>query len=306
MKPYLTAQKFRTMGFGVETEELTDSDLSILCQRAHAMVEAYCLVPRLPQIHDFRGGSVTGEQHSWRYPVGPVDVGQRKAWPYHWPVTQINQFRIKVTNTQYVEIAPSELFINNTDRYVEVVSLAITSHGLFQALIVPNIGLATPVVEMDYDYGWSFTETEERLTFTDGFTWRAQHQWWKSTPAPVIKKNGAEQTVTTHYTVDSDEGTITFTTGNDATADDIITATYTHTLPGEIRDAMGYLVAALEAEADAHRRGMAHLRRLTVEEVTMERQREDSANPGNADVAAISPQAAALLASFRFDGVTVR
>lgn len=307
MKPYLTAQKFRTMGFGVETEEHEDPFLSVLCQRAHTMVESYCLVPRLPAIHDFRGGTVVGEQHSWRYPVHPVDIGQRKAWPFHWPIIQINDFKIKVTNTQYVAIDASELFINNTARYVEVVSLAITSHGLFQALVVPNIGLATPVCEIGYDYGFSFTETDERLMFSDGFTWRAQHQWWKTDPAPVIKKNGTTLTegLANDYTIDSDEGTVILNEGHDADADDLMTATYSHSLPSEIRDAMGYLVAAMHAETEHHQRGMGHLRRLTLEEVTMERHREDPSK-ASADLVAISPEAAALLASFRFDGVTVR
>jgi len=307
MKPYLTAQKFRTMGFGVETEEHEDPFISSLCQRAHAMVESYCLVPRLPVVHDFRGGSVTGEQHTWRYPVGPVDVGQRKVWPYHWPITEMTDFKIKVTNTQYVEIAASELFINNSARYVEVVSLAITSHGLFQALVVPNIGLATPVCEIAYDYGFSFDETEERLMFSDGFTWRAQHQWWKTDPAPVVKKNGSTlvEGLANDYTIDYDEGTVVLNDGKDAAATDLVTATYTHTLPGEIRDAMGYIVASMHAETEHHQRGMGHLRRLSIEEVAMERQREDP-RLAHASLEEVSPEAAALLASYRFDGVTVR
>jgi hypothetical protein len=302
MKPYLTEAKFRTMGFGVETDELEPSELTVLCQRASALVDAYCLVPRLPFPHDFRGDTVTGEQHTWRYPDTPVDIGQRKLWPFHWPVTEVTQFRIKVTNTQYVEIAPSELFINNTQRYVEVVSLAITSHGLFQALVVPNIGLATPVAEIDYKYGFSFSETDEQLMWSDGYTWRAQHQWWDSTVAPIVKKNDTTLTVTTDYTVDYDEGTITLVA--QATDSDVITASYTRTLPWEIRDAMGYLVAALEADADAHRRGMAHLRRMSVEEVTLERQRAPQ-NPSQ-DLESISPEAAALLSTYRFDGAVIR
>jgi hypothetical protein len=307
MKPYLTAQKFRTMGFGVETEEHEDPFISALCQRAHALVEAYCLVPRLPVVHDFRGGSVKDEQHTWRYPGTPTDIGQRKLWPFHWPVIQVNDFKIKVTNKQWVSIAPSELFINNTQRYVEVVSLAITSHGLFQALVVPNIGLATPVAEVAYDYGRLFVETDEVLTWVDGKTWRAQHQWWKAaseaTPI-VVKKDGVDLVVTTDYTIDIDEGTVILE--EESTDTNVITASYTHTLPSEIRDAMGYIVASLHAETEHHQRGMAHLNRLSVEEVTMERQRTNVRTAASSKLEEVSPEAALLLGTYRFDGAVIR
>jgi hypothetical protein len=305
MKPYVTAAKFREMGFGVDVSNLEDPALTALCARATSLVDAYCLVPRLPNgaNHDFRGGSVVSEQHTWRYPASPVDIGQRRAYPFHWPVTGVTRFIIKVTNTQYVSIAPSELFINGTQKYVEVVSLAITSSGLFNALVVPNIGLATPVVELDYTYGRTFAETGERLAFSDGQTWRAANQWWAQDPAPVIYKNGTPMTVTTDYTIDFDEGTVILV--NDAEDTDVITADYSFRLPWEVRDATGHIVAALQIEAGKQASGIAGLRRLTVEEVTLEQQRFQ---PGQASIhlEALSPEAAMLLATYRFDSVTVR
>lgn len=301
MKPYLTAQKFRTMGLGTDLDGVTDSTLTILCQRATTMVDAFCLVPRLPLPHDFRGGSVVGEQHSWRYPVGSTDVGQRKVWPYHWPVKAVSQLRIKVTNTQYVEIAPEELFINNSVRYVEVVSLAITSTGLFQALIIPNIGLATPVAEIDYTYGFLFPEADETLQFIDVKTWRAAHQWWATSPAPVIKKNGV--VIDSGFTIDYDEGTINF--ASDQADTDVITATYTRTLPHEIRDATAHIVAYLQSDSD-NRAAMGNLRRITVEEVTLERQKSQDKTESGYDLEVYVPEAAMLLSSFRFDGAVIR
>ena len=210
---YLTTARFREMGFGVDVTEINDRELSALIAQASSVVDAYCNVPRIPQKHDFRGGSITGEQHSWKMPEHSLDYGQRRMYPFHWPILQINQFRIYVTNSQYVEIAPSELFINNSERWFEIVSYAVTSIGMFGAMIVPNIGLATPVAKVDYDYGWDFTVTDEPLTHSDGQTWRAQNQYWHSTAdvegnsrAPVIKKNGS--TISTGFTIDYDEGTI--------------------------------------------------------------------------------------------------
>lgn len=304
MKPYLTAQKFRQMGFGIDMDSLTDDRLDILCQRATAMVDAYCHVPRLPQPHDFRGGSVTGEQHTWRYPVGPTDIGQRKLWPFHWPVKAVSDFRIKVTNTQYVSIAASELFINNTQRYVEIVSLAITSHGLFQALVVPNIGLATPVAEIAYTYGFVFSETDERLQFTDGRTWRAAHQWWveDDDEPPVVKKNGVVQS--SGYAVDYDEGAVVF--DDDLVDVDVVTATYQRTLPHEIRDATGQVAAALRGEEENRERGIGNLQRISVEEVTLERRRQRDKQESGFDLETLSPEAAFLLSTYRFDGAVIR
>jgi hypothetical protein len=278
----------------------------MLAHRATSMVDAHCLVPRLPSggNHDFRGGTIVDEQHTWRYPASPVDIGQRRAYPFHWPIQSMNSFIFKVTNTQFVDIGVSELFVNQTQKYVEVVSLAITSHGLFNALIVPNLGLATPVVVLGYDYGRVFAETDERLSFTDGTTWRAANQWWATTPAPVVKKNDVALTLTTDYTIDTDEGAVILV--EDAAATDIITASYSFRLPWEIRDATGYIMSALRATAERYSRGMGDLRRLQVEEVTMDRGRPQDIAKMSSDLTAIAPEAAMLLASYRFDSVTIR
>ena len=205
---YLTPARFREMGFGIDTSELNDAELLSLINQATAVVNAYCNVPRIPQMHDFRGGTITNEAHTWRYPVNSLDIGQRRQYLYHWPILAISQFRIYVTNTQFIEIAPTELLINNTERYFEIVSLAITSFGLFNALIVPNVYLASPLAKTSYTYGWDFEVTDEYLSCTDGQTWRAQNQFWftDETRAPVVKKNGT--IVTTGYTVDATEGTV--------------------------------------------------------------------------------------------------
>jgi hypothetical protein len=108
---YLTPQRFREMGLGIDTSELDDSELLSLINQATAVVNAYCNVPRIPQMHDFRGGTITSETHTWRYPVNSLDIGQRREYLFHWPILAISNFRIYVTNTQYIEIAPTELMI---------------------------------------------------------------------------------------------------------------------------------------------------------------------------------------------------
>lgn len=305
MSQYLTPARFREMGFGIDISELDDTELAALIAQASAMVDVYCNVPRIPQKHSFLGGTITGEQHAWRYPTTPFEVGQRRYYPYHWPILSITQFRIYVTNTQYVEIAPTELMINNTERYAEVVSLAITSSGLFNALIVPNVGLATPIAKCSYTYGWDFEVTDELLTCSDGQTWRAQNQFWYSDAArtPVIKKNGTPQS--SGFTIDHNEGTVVFT--NNLVASDYVTASYHHRLPSDIQYGAGHIVAHLHGESELHARGMAHLNRLRVAEVDMGRRDVNAAGMTLVDhLDVLMPQAAMFLSSYRFDAMTVR
>lgn len=302
---YLTPDRFREMGFGIDTSELDSAELASLCAQASAVVDSYCNVPRIPQKHDFRGGTITGEQHKWRYPSSPFEIGQRKYYPFHWPVLSVEQFRIYVTNTQYVQIEPSALLINNSERYWEVVSLALSSSGLFNALVIPNVGLADPVAKSNYTYGWDFEITDEDLYCTDGQTWRAQNQFWFSDieRTPVIKKNGV--TVATGFTVDPIEGTVVFDTN--LTSSDRVRASYHHKLPSDIQFGTGHIVAHLHGEAELHARGMAHLTKLRVAEVEMERDLPRTTPPTlvqNLD--ALVPEAALLLSAYRNDFITVR
>ena len=293
------------MGFGIDISELDDTELMSLISQASAVVDSYCNVPRIPQKHDFRGGTITGEQHRWRYPQSPFEIGQRKYYPFHWPILEIQQFRIYVTNTQYVEIAPSAMLINNSERYWEIVSLALTGVGLFNALIIPNVGLADPIAKSTYTYGWDFTVEDDSLTCSDGQTWRAQNQYWftDTNRAPVIKKNGA--VVTSGFTVDATEGSVVFT--DNLLATDSVTATYHHKLPSDIQYGTGHIVAHLHGEAELHARGMAHLTMIKVAEVTMERDLRRG-NPAGliANLDTLVPEAALLLGAYRNDFITVR
>jgi hypothetical protein len=307
---YLTPARFKQMGFGIDVSELDDAELLALERAATTAANLYCNVPRIPQMHDFRGGRIVDERHTWRYPVTPFEIGQRRFYPFHWPILSVESFRINVTNTQYVEIRPTELMINNTDRYFEVVSLALTSSGLFNALIIPNVGLATPVASTSYTYGWDFVENDETLANTDGQTWRAQNQFWLSgndqygvDRTPVIKKNGT--VVTTGFTIDMTEGTVVF--DDQLVASDTVTATYHYPLPSDIQFGVAQIMVWLHTEAEMHQRGMAHLNSLQIGEVKMQRPRVFPPPPGiAASLDLLVPEAAMYLSSFRSDHITVR
>lgn len=299
MSLYVTPEKYRTMGFGIDLEGVEDFELASILNRAGAIAEGYCSVPRIPHQHSWLGGTIgtdSPEQHRWRVPENDFDIGQRRIYPYHWPIREVLQFRVYVTNTQYVEIAPSELFINNTERYVEVISLAFTGVGLFGA-ILPSLGLMRPVARIAYTYGFDHTSLAERLYETDARTFRAQNQFWDSDPAPVIMLGDTVQT--TGYTVDSEEGTVTFS--DSLSADSRVYASYSYKLPTEIRDAIGIIATHLLGERELQSRGMEGVQSLKVGEVTINKGAEKLSEK---NLAYIEPEAAWLLDGFSH--VTVR
>lgn len=294
---YVTPEKYRTMGFGIDLTDLEDVELASILERASTLVDAYCTVPRWPAPHSFFGGSVASEQHDWTLPESALEGSRRRVWPYHWPIKAITDFRVRVTNTQYVQIAPTEIFINNASRYIEVVSLAFTGVGLFGALI-PSIGLMRPVCEISYSYGWHFTASGETLYATDARTYRAQSQYWDATVTAKVYVNGVEANVN-DYTIDRTEGTVTFDTQLAAT--DVVTADYDFNLPWEIRDGVGHIATYLLSNREVQGRGMGGLQSLKVGEVSIV---TPSQRLTAADIPILVPQASWLLDGFRF--MTVR
>jgi hypothetical protein len=298
MAMYVTPEKYRTMGFGIDLDGVENFELASIMSRASAIVDGYCAVPRLPKPHSFLGGVITTddpEQHPWRLPENDFDVGSRRVYPYHWPITNVEQFRVMVTNKQYVEIGPTELFINNRERYVEVISLAFTGVGLFGA-IIPSIGLMRPVAEIAYSYGESHAETGEVLYATDARTYRALNQHWIANTVKVYV-NGVE--VTTGFTLDMTEGTVVF--DESLTADDVVTIDYQHKLPWEIRDAVGIIATHLFGEREKQARGMMGVKTLKVAEITITNE-DDKVTSTN--LAYIEPEAAFLLDGFKY--MTIR
>jgi len=332
---YVTNAKARTMRLGIDLSGLNDLELASVLSRATATVNGYCSVSIAPTQHDFRGGTVgagadggvidpllitpvgnparaayltqSSEAHSWRYPQTPFEVGQRRYYPYHWPLRQINLFRIYVTNTQYVQIAATDMFIQNQARYVEVVSLAITSSGLFNALIIPNVGLATPTARMWYTYGHDFTVTGEQIYSSEGNTlYRAQNQWWinDAVNAPVaVYVDGALQAANT-YTVNYDEGTILFATPpgpeDDSADPETVTVDYHYSLPTEIRDAVGLIMRYELAESNLAGFNFSGLGSLKIGDQLSISRPKTLRNVTAQSLDTLVPEAADLLTGFKF------
>ena len=79
MLPYLTPDRYRSMGFG--TEDIDDEFLRSIINRASLSVDRYCSVPMVPSRYSFRGGSVTDEEHDFFLGNGVNEPQQRTFWP---------------------------------------------------------------------------------------------------------------------------------------------------------------------------------------------------------------------------------
>ena len=289
---YITPERFRAMGFGVKVDDLSDADLSIILSRAAADIHTYTNVAMQPLPHDFRGGSVVGESHTWR--LEPYDTNpSRRVWLYHPPVRVISSARIYMTNDQYVELAPDHLYYEPSEGWIEPTSAALTSFGLFGATVLPFVGLSEPHLVTDYTYGQDYPVTE-RLYYADsGYRWIGSVGNWRSDPV-VVRVNGVT-TPDADYAVDRVEGSITFSQ-NFPQDGDVVDADYVGSLHPDIALAQGVIAANKVTEKNLVASGMGNLRALRVAELSIER--DYRRNSGNETPPTVPPEAAALLDPF--------
>lgn len=290
---YVTPERFRTMGLGVDLE-VEDVELRSTLTRASAAVDSYCAVSSLPQRHDFRGGTITGEQHEWRTSMYDGGVKPLRFYPWHGPVRTVTDIRIYSTPQIYTQIDPVEAFINNSGGYIEISSLKLTQYGIFGTGLINAItGMWNPVAVLDYTYGYRFSTTTEYLEATDALTYRAQNQWWASDPAPVIYLDEAEEP--SGFTISYDEGTVTFDTPQPAGT--VVTASYTYRLPNEIAEATALIAADDFGESRMRARGMSGVDTLRVGEIEIRRSRPNSTN-SRTDVQQYSSKIQSLLSGY--------
>lgn len=281
---YLTPERFRAMGLGADLSATEDFELRSILNRASHMVDAYCNVPLLPQRYSFKGGTITDEKHPWS--------PSTKVYPWHKPVKTLSHMDIDATNEVYVRLQGSDLYIDQSGGYVEIVALAITPIGFFGATGL--VSLKNPVARISYTYGYDFAVRGEYLESTDAFEYRAQNQFWLSDPDPIVYVNGAIETV--GFTINYEEGTVTFDEARPTT--DIITVDYNHPVPSPIAEATGIVATSLISDRDLIGKGLGNLAEISIEEIKL---RRDSRRTGSFVVAdAVPDTAKALLNSYQF------
>lgn len=291
---YLSLGRYGLLKTG--TKLPTDIETANVLQEASAIVDAYCNVPRG---FSFFGGSVTAEEHRWRYPQTNMDQGQRRIYPLRKPIRSVTGLSIVVSAGAAAAIDPSTLVINVIENWVEVTSLSLaSSSGLFGVTgwVVPIGGLANPIAQLSYTYGLAFIENDRNLLLTveSGKTYQLPHGSLTSDPV-IVKANGlAIDTDDNPFTVDTENGWITFT---GTVPSGRLTADYVHLLPREIPLATGLIASKLLGDASLREKGLQGLASVKANEITLSRGRSV---PAGLDLEASIPEAALLLGGFRF------
>ena len=264
MRSYMTPGRFRIGDYGADLSSITDAGLASILQTSTATVNGYCTVPTIPVEYDFRGGTITEEQTNWE--LGhELLPGQRRVLARFTPIISVSELRIDVTGTQYVGFNNDQLY--TTEGSIEIIAPS-TTVGMFGAAIVPAIGLLPPIARASYSYGYRFSTRGEELYPSDAKEYRAFNQWWWDDPEPVIYVDGAEVDVS-EYTLDLDEGTVTFDDGLDANA--VVRADYDYRMPTAIGEAMSLIGLQRLGERNLTSKGLHGLIELAVGDVRLRR-----------------------------------
>lgn len=251
MPKYVTVQQYRLMDQGIVGTSanggLSDLSLARIISTAEADLDAYMSFP-----YYLNGGfeaHMTGlvqegfDQYTrrMRNHAGPV------------PIRNAQRYRIHISNASpsgqglFASINNGDVVINQAEGYVEIVPLQAITYSL--APVVWDLGLDPPIIEADFEVGFYLPAFGETLYNDAGDfkVYRALNAFWATSYTqasanqpftvppvpPVIYKNGV--VVTTGYTVQANEGTVTFSPV--LTSSDVVTADYTYTIPWNVRDA---------------------------------------------------------------------
>lgn len=301
MSTYLSPERLPLMNLGVSLDGLSPLTVATILEQAQAVVDSYCNLPTMPHPGTFLGETGVVEEHRWRFPDYEFARQQRRVYPFHWPVRSVTAFSLVASSGASATIDPDSLVINNTERWIEVTSLAIASNSGLIGLagwIVPIGGLTEPVARVTLDYGWDIAAIDDRGFAIDDtntvFAFGHEH-WIDDSTDPVVQVDGVD--ASPQPTIDYLLGRVTF--GSAQTGR--VTATYRHKLPREVPLAEGLIVRSLLGETALAGKDMEGLESIKDAEITITR-RKASVGPGGVNKDNLEqtvPGAAQLLAGFR-------
>ena len=262
----LSPQRYLRSGYGLALpSDFTLSTLRTTLARAQDQVTRYCNAPKQPNAFDWRGGTMTSEQHQWKI-TSPLAYGPgvRRVYLNAGPIKSVSAFQLDLGLTYHVDITPAtQLYINAMEQYIELVAINPIIVGFYPLSI--NLGLYNPVSKTTYDYGWSFEVLGDVLEAESPTKFSGAYGNWLSSPPAVIYLDGVEQL--SDYDVDYDNGEVTFDTAPDPGVE--VTADYEYAVPSAIVDAIGLTTTGLLGAARMAQRGLTGLQSLRVAEVTL-------------------------------------
>lgn len=255
------------MGYGLALPNgVTLSQLRTQLVAAQTAVTRYCNAPMQPQAFDWRGGTMTGEQHQWKI-ANPLAYGPgaRRIYLNAGPIKSVSELQLDLGKTYLVSLDPAtDVYVNAMERYIEVVAVAPTVVGFYPLAV--NLGLYNPVSRTTYTYGWSFEQAGDVMEAETPTVFSAAYGNWDQLVDPVIEIDGVEIDPA-DYTVNFDDGTVTFATA--PSPGEEVAAYYTYTVPPAIVDAIGITATGLLGSTRNAQRGLTGLQSLRVAEVSM-------------------------------------
>lgn len=293
--PYITPKRFALGGFGIDTTGITAPAMRATLRRASTMVNTWCNGSQVPQPFDFRGGTVTNEQHLWPLPDILVQFpGSRRVFVNQRPLRTVTAFEIQFTNNYRITLdTATDLFVNATESWMEIVASQPTIIGY------PPIGvwygLYTPVCRVTYTYGYRQVVTDDECEAATPKLYYATYGMWDSTASIEVQIDGVVVDPA-NYSTNADDGSITFDTAPSPGTE--VTAAYTTTLPDAISQATGLIAVDLLGQSRIAARGMVGIESMKVAEVAITQMKGTSDDYVVKNGVRIPAQAAAFLGSF--------
>lgn len=238
---YLTPAFFAATQSGLASfmTSLGTRETAALLARAEQRVDRFCRVP------GFQPLTQTNESHEW-------NSRSRRFYFDSWPnpCTAVTALSMQIgTDNNALDL--TELYINNDEGFIEITELASL---VGPALVIWGLGLAE--ILATYTASYIFAYTGDTLTNEgDNLTYAANRPLWDAGATTNVYKNGA--LLASGYTVNAQEGTVTFTAANLAT--DVVTVDYTTHIPDAVRDATVLVLADLVAERFLQSQGLGGL-----------------------------------------------
>ena len=95
--PYLTSNRFALGGFGIDTSGTSKVAMTATLRRATSMVNTFCNGSLLHGGFDFRGGTITNEEHIFPIPNPLVAFpGSRRVFVRNKPLKTVSAFSMSV------------------------------------------------------------------------------------------------------------------------------------------------------------------------------------------------------------------
>lgn len=289
MSRYLTPQQYRAAFDGmVETDSraVSDPQLAHLIARAEAAIDAYAGLDG--RLGGFEPHVITGYQEAFDF-----DARRARIPNFPAPARNLRRFNIHISNANDSQDAASsavinvnDIAINNQSGYFEAVPLQAITYSL--SAVVYGLGLQPPWVEMDYESGYYLPFLGDALYDTgDQTTYRAVRGFWATSYAqsgssqpsvlppvpPVIYLNGVAQPQNSGYTLNAQEGTVTFASAQ--TGGPTVTADYTAQIPDVIAFAAVDQVTWLLQQRALSQLGMGGLMRVQNGDQQLQRYRAE-------------------------------